>query len=182
MKKLILLVLILLFSLSIYSQIYEEYRLEVKDSVYIFNYTPSLKFILDDFFEGCEKYKIPLDRFSRFEGIYVVITMRSLVGITIFGEEKDLILVNNNIPIYLPTYMSAVIYHELYHFISKKLDHCIVYKPSISGAVGDFFKGYPKCLYILQGGNNINIEKVIKQWGDKSKKEYFLFLKDNIQE
>lgn len=186
MKKSTLL-LALLFSLFTYSQNYKEYRLEVNDSVYTFNYTPSIKFILDDFFEGCEKYKVPLDRFSRLEGIYVVVDMKSLTGkdffwITFLEKEKDFILLNNNIPLYLPTFMSAIIYHEFYHFILIKPGHCIIERSTISGIVEEFFKGYPKCLYVLQGGSNINIEKIIREWDDKSKKEYFLYLKDNYLE
>lgn len=188
MKKSVLSFLLLLFfSLFTYSQKYEEYRLENKDTTYVFNYTPSLKFILDDFFEGCQEYDIPLDRFSRFEGIYAtenmkIFTGRDFFGLTFFGEKKDFILVNNKIPGYLPTFMSAVVYHELYHFILKSHYHCIIKNPGISGVVKEFVKGYPKCLYVLQGGRDINIEKIIREWGDESKKEYFLFLKDNYQE
>lgn len=153
------------------------YSLKTKDTTYVFNYEPSIKFILDEFFEGCRKYDIPLDRFIDLDGIYIVPNFKPF-GSTFFRKGKDVILITNDIPIYLPTFMSAIIYHELYHFISENRYHCIIRPYNFSSYIEEFLRGYPECLYLLQDGSNINIEKIIREWNEDAKKEYFLFLKN----
>ncbi len=181
MKKLII-ILLILFSVSSSSQGYKNYNLK---NTYSFEYTPSLKSILDDFFEGLDDHNISIDVFENFKGIYVTSDMYRITGYSLFGvnlhrDGHTYILLNNDIPRYLPSFMSALVYHEFYHFLLKRPHHCSIREPSFLESVKEVFNGYPECPYILQAGVDINIEQVIKDWGEETKKEYFLYIKANL--
>ena len=183
MKK--LLWILLLAPLLSYGQYTEDYELKIDDSVYTFDYTPSIKFILDDFFQGIKEYGIPLDRFKDFKGIHVTERMMYYTGTNAWGVtdlSNGVILLNGEIPRYLPLFMSAVIYHEMYHFYLDRPYHCIIPESTILNVIEEFFKGFPECPYTLQDGYNIEIEKVIQNWGDDEKEEYFRFILFNYLE
>ncbi len=168
MKYLINLIIILLYNTTSFAQD-PIYTVKVKDTCYSFNYSEELKDPLDDFFKHAQLYSYPMDSISNLHGIYrtnviYYYTGTNAAGLTMLSRDfKDFIFINENIELYLPTFIESILYHEFYHLLANNKDHC-----------SDIF-----CPYILQDGRAIDVEKVIRTWNEDSKKEYFEYLKRN---
>lgn len=164
-NKIIILLIALFIGISNINAQYFTFNVKYKDSTYSFKYSPILKKHLDEYFGNANKMKLDLSNLEKLDGILwsnnIFFYTRPLVGITPLPEAgENFILISDNIPKYLPTFINAVVYHELSHFIMDNNKHCI------SG-----------CPYILQEGKYINIEKVICSWNNIAKIEYFMYLK-----
>jgi len=142
---------------------------KVKDwnnnKVYSFEYSPILKQHLDEWFSNAEKMNMEICVLEKLGGVFwsnqITFYTKPSFGLALmFKDSPMLVLVDDNIPTYLPTFINAVLYHELAHLFTKNNRH-----PK---------HGVP---YILQDGKNIKIENVIKTWNDEAKIEYFQYLK-----
>ena len=143
------------------------------DSIYKFKYSPILKTHLDDFFIRAEFHGIDLSKTAMLDGVYwsnhieyylgtdqaFGLTMSNILG---YG----FVLINDDTPLYLPTLINAIVYHELYHWYASRGSHC----------EGE------DCPYILRSGDKLDTEEVIKTWNSDRKDEYFLYLKRIMNE
>jgi len=130
---------------------------ETKSKVLTFQVSRDCRDYVLSFIMECRKRGIDTERLSLIKGIY----SESSVYSTVFGsttKKRDYIFINDALPTYLPTLKRAVIYHELCHVISED----------------DFHISFP---YLLQSGENINVEYVIANW-EELREELFTYLKE----
>ncbi|AGO49496.1 hypothetical protein Phi4:1_gp083 [Cellulophaga phage phi4:1] len=145
------------------------YKVIENDSTYIFAVSKPLVPIVDDFFTHAKKNNYSISKVADLHGVYKTnvishYTGSQDAGLTMISRDfKDIIFINDNLPTYLPTLIEVVVYHEFYHFFANNKDHC-----------DTIF-----CPYILQSGDKIDVEYVIRTWGEDDKKEYFEYLKIN---
>lgn len=142
------------------------YTVVVGDSLHRFSCTVDLILPLNDYFYNAALNELDIT------GVKKLISVRTssyieyysgvdAEGLTMISKEGDIfVLVNQDIPIYLPTFKEAVLYHEMYHVISLEKEHC----------------DGPECPYILQDGKKVDIEYVIRNWGEEMKEQYFKYL------
>lgn len=155
MKKLICL-LFMVISFFTYSQ-------EIIGSLYLRSH-------LDEYIAGAKEFDIDLSNIDDLNGVYItsVETIESYygrpaVGLTMENNGKYIVMIDGSIPVYLPTLLNAIIYHEMYHVLAVNKDHCQTVF----------------CPYVLRDGQYLNIEYIIKYWDLNAKKEYFKYLKDD---
>ncbi|MAX51425.1 MAG: hypothetical protein CMH22_05555 [Methylophaga sp.] len=150
MKKLIIFLILNLGFLSLEAQVSDFVLPDGK----VIKVDDFYKPVLTDFIKSCAKYNIDFKRLSLLEGIYVSSNLEGRHGAT--RNDRKIILVNADIPNYLPTFRKAVLYHELYHLLSLENGHV----------------AFP---YLVQDGGSIFPEYLIKHW-DVVEAEYFLYL------
>lgn len=152
-----------------YSQI-GEYTVKYGDSIHKFPYSEDMGVFIDDFFTQALINGYDIKNISDLRCVFLIENIEKAFGKKAHGftmidrEDKKSVFVDYYIPRYLPTLISAVFYHEMFHVLVNPKGHCY----------GIF------CPYILRGGEYINIEEVIRIWDDDAKKEYFQYLKDNL--
>lgn len=145
------------------------YSLVVNDTtVYTFKAPVELIDDLDEYFERARKHNIDLSNVANLQGIYLVDFSKSSIlkeydgnfGVSL--KDECIIGINRaNIPRYLPTFLNAVMYHELWHFIPEAYFHStFITSPTVT-----------------RGGEHINVEDLISTWRERSKEEYFEYLK-----
>jgi hypothetical protein len=168
MKKLTLLLLTPLFSFFLFSQTSEisTYTYEYNHIIYEFEYSTCLKPMLDEYFNNKEVDKLDLTELCNLKGVFhSKITGQHTgaygINMVMYGGPERVIFINIVTPHYLPTFISATLYHEMYHQFLPTLGHC-------EGKC---------CPYILKSGDNIEIEDVIKTFNKYEKKKYFKYIR-----
>lgn len=170
MRKLLFIISILLWTTS-YSQFYSDAKYDVELSTgqcHTLEINSYLYDNLDNYFFEASENNVNIDVIQKLKGIYLChfdislpTYMQNNFGLTLdLKTGERVILVNVSlIPFYLPTFLDAVVYHELYHHL---LD------------TGDHVKNTP---YVLRDGEFNNPEVLIKTWNSDSKEEYFNYIK-----
>lgn len=161
-KKIILLLLILFISTTALTQqkSYQTYTVESNGETYSFLYTRGIKPFLDDFFLHPRLSQIDLSALKTFRGIFVSKDINIFAfgsfGVTVYATETQdsFIIISPHIPSYVPTFKQMIVYHEFYHLLTRAR-HC-------TGT---------ECPYVLQSGQYIDIEKVIRTFSDDEKDE-----------
>ena len=151
------------------------------DSIYKVEIHKGLTKYFNEMIDKMLENNVDLSRLSDFEGMYIYGNLHRYVGYEVWGvsvrndDQKDFIYISNIMPQYLPTFVSAIIYHEFYHFLTKQ-GHCIMddVEDSYFDKLFNYFNDNDlTCPYVMQSGDKINVEVVIKEWNEHAK-DYFV--------
>jgi len=117
---------------------------------------------------------VDLSRLSEFEGMYIYGNMYQYLGYDAWGicklnkgDGKDYIYISDGMPTYLPTFISAIVYHEFYHCTQDDNFWSTILK---------YFQNCG-CPYVMQSGDKINVEVVVKTWDEEAKQKFIEYLK-----
>ena len=142
------------------------YSYEQDGTTYQFKYTACLKPFIEEYFSNTEKLKhMDLELLGNLVAIYHMsmlgpfsdfygINTPPLDGCTYIYINSD------KVQHAFPTFLTAVLYHELYHQFFPGEGHC-------QGSV---------CPYILRAGEFIKPEVVVRNFNDYEKKKYFDYI------
>lgn len=195
MKRIFRMLILILFTISLSGSISaqryttnETYQVKQNDSIYTFQTHFQLIPYLDDLFENLLDANVDISRLKNFEGIFIYQNLSAYYGWAVWGLyergffQEDVIYISSELQPYLPTFVSAIIYHEFYHLFSQA-GHCIKddTDESMMQSLIDYFKGFTDCPYILQSGDKIDPEVVIRFWNKVSKQDYIRYLKYQME-
>jgi len=169
MNKFKLLLVILFCPLFLFSQTIPKdigvYRYERNSIIYEFLYSPCLKSMLDDYFGNKGLNRMDLEELCSLKGVFHSKINGEYAGAfgvnaPIVDSTNKFIYINDHIKDFLPTFITAVLYHEMFHQLLPTVKHC----------TGN------RCPYIFKNGDGINIENVIKTFDEYEKDRYFKHL------
>lgn len=181
MRKIILLIVFAVFATLLTAQTkendtiinFEYIEYKAGDVVNKIAVTKRLAPIFNEWLEEAYNNNVDLSALSKLDGIYFMSFKKyfpkdNSFGVTRFlsGDMQNLITLNTDaIPFYLPSFLEAILYHELYHSMFPLEGHVSCDKENDD-------------VFFLRAGGNINIENVIKKWGCDLKQNYWNYIKE----
>ena len=123
--------------------------------------------LINEYLKKCALYGIDASNILELDFIPHMDTKlvynKNLFGVTNFGGKNSHVVIDLSVQHHTPTFLKAVLYHELYHALFKKE----------GGHLGPNQRPY-----ILRRGRYVIPETVIKTFDKKAEDEYFKFIKD----